>query len=265
MPVKKRGRNGSPASDPASTLGLPASVRACLFDLDGVLTRTAELHAAAWKQMFDRYLRQRATRLGTSFRPFDAKADYDTYVDGKPRSDGVRSFLASRHIVLAEGRADDPPGKETVAGLGNLKNEMVLRLIHESGVRTYEGSVRYVKVARSLGLACAVVSSSANCGEVLDAAHIRDLFDVMIDGIVARRLHLKGKPAPDSYLVAARRLGRTPKTAAVYEDALAGVQAGRAGRFAYVVGVDRVGQARALRSHGADIVVRDLAELLTPK
>jgi beta-phosphoglucomutase family hydrolase len=246
----------------STTLGLPAGVKACLFDLDGVLTRTATLHAAAWKQMFDQFLRKRATETNTRFKPFDIKADYDRYLDGKPRSDGVRSFLASREIKIPDGRPSDHPGAETVVGLGNLKNEMVLKLIRETGVETYKGSVRYVKAARAHGFSCAVVSSSTNCREVLRSAGIQDFFDVMIDGIAARRFHLKGKPAPDTYLAAARRLHAAPKAAAVYEDALAGVEAGRAGRFGLVVGVDRVGQAEALRHHGADIVVSDLAELL---
>ena len=212
--------------------------------------------------MFDGYLRGRARRDGSRFRPFDEKADYDRYLDGKPRYDGVRSFLSSRGIRIPEGRPGDRPGSETVTGLGDLKNEMVLQLIRERGVRTYEGSIRYVRAARRRGLACAVVSSSTNCREVLRAAGIHRLFDVVVDGIVAHRCRLKGKPAPDTYLAAARRLRVGPGGATVYEDALAGVEAGRAGRFGLVVGVDRVGQAAALRRHGADIVVSDLAELL---
>jgi beta-phosphoglucomutase family hydrolase len=247
-----------------TTLGLPAGVQTCLFDLDGVLTQTAKLHAAAWKQMFDHFLRQRAARTNTRFKPFELKADYDRYLDGKPRYDGVRSFLTSRGIKIPEGQPSDPPGTETVTGLGNLKNEMVLKLIREKGVETYEGSIRYVKAAREQGFPCAVVSSSTNCREVLRSAGIQNLFDVMIDGIAARRFRLKGKPAPDTYLAAARRLHARPERAAVYEDALAGVEAGRAGRFGFVVGVDRVGQAEALRRHGADIVVSDLAELVDP-
>jgi beta-phosphoglucomutase family hydrolase len=254
---------GSIQSAP-TRLGLPAGVHACLFDLDGVLTRTAKLHAAAWKQMFDHFLRQRARRTDTRFKPFDKKSDYDRYVDGKPRYDGVRSFLASRGIQLPEGKPSDPPGEETVTGLGNLKNEMVLKLMRKVGVETYEGSIRYVKAARQRGFSCAVVSSSTNCREVLRVAGIQKLFDVMIDGVVARRSRLKGKPAPDTYLAAARRLDARPGEAAVYEDALAGVEAGRTGRFGFVVGVDRVGQAAALRRHGADIVVSDLSELLDP-
>ncbi|MDX6642189.1 MAG: hypothetical protein QOD76_151, partial [Solirubrobacteraceae bacterium] len=225
-------------------------------------TKTAEIHAAAWKQMFDAYLRERAARTGEPFRPFDAKADYDEYVDGKPRDDGVRSFLASRGIELPEGDPGDPPDRETVAGLGNRKNQIVLQLIHDHGVEPYEGSVRYLHAARDAGLRRAVVSSSTNCKDVLEAAGIADLLEVRIDGIVAEREHLRGKPAPDTFLAGARALDVAPAQAAVYEDALAGVEAGRAGRFGVVVGVDRVGQADALRAHGATVVVQDLAELL---
>ena len=243
-------------------LGLPDSVRVCLFDLDGVLTQTAKVHAAAWKQMFDEFLGQGAARTGQPLVPFDPVADYDEYVDGKPRYDGVRSFLAARHIQLPEGAADDPPSAETVHGLGNRKNELVLRLIHERGVEAYDGSVRYVRAARDAGMPTAVVSSSANCRDVLRAAGIEELFDARIDAIVAEREHLRGKPAPDTFLAGARALGVGPDASSVFEDALAGVEAGRAGRFAFVVGVDRVGQADALRAHGADVVVRDLDELL---
>jgi beta-phosphoglucomutase family hydrolase len=241
---------------------LPDEVTACLFDLDGVLTQTAKVHAAAWKQMFDDYLRRRASATREEFVPFDEIRDYDEYVDGKPRYDGVRSFLASREIELPQGTPGDPPEAETIDGLGNRKNEIVLELIREHGVEPYEGSVRYVQAARSAGLRRAVVSSSTNCHDVLAAAGIADLFEEIIDGVVAERDHLKGKPAPDTYLAGARALGVAPTAAAVYEDALAGVEAGRAGGFGIVVGVDRVGQADALRAHGADIVVRDLAELL---
>jgi beta-phosphoglucomutase family hydrolase len=243
-------------------LGLPNGVRACLFDLDGVLTKTATVHAAAWKQMFDAYLRERAERTGEEFVPFDPKTDYGEYVDGKPRADGVRSFLQSRGIELPEGSSDDPPGAETISGLGNRKNELVVRLIREQGVEPYEGSVRYLEAVRDAGLRRAVVSSSANCHDVLIAAGIDDFFEARIDGVVAKHDHLKGKPAPDTFLAAARELDAAPGEAAVFEDALAGVAAGRAGNFASVVGVDRLGQADALREHGATIVVSDLAELL---
>jgi beta-phosphoglucomutase family hydrolase len=245
-------------------LGLPEGVRACLFDLDGVLTKTARVHAAAWKEMFDTFLRERETAGKEPFAPFDPVADYDEYVDGKPRDDGVRSFLAARGIELPEGEESDPITAQTVAGLGNRKNQIVLRMIRAEGVDAYEGSVRYVRAAREAGLHRAVVSSSRNCREVLIAARIEDLFEERIDGAVAEREHLKGKPAPDTFLAGARALGVAPEQAVVFEDALAGVAAGRAGGFAYVVGVDRVGQAEELREHGADIVVRDLEELLVP-
>jgi beta-phosphoglucomutase family hydrolase len=243
-------------------LGLPDGTRACLFDLDGVLTKTAVVHNAAWKEMFDAYLQERSRRTGEPFVPFDPGRDYDEYVDGKPRADGTRSFLASRGIELPEGSDDDPPSAETVHGLGTRKNEIVLRRIREDGVEAYESSVRYVRAARDAGLRRAVVSSSANCRDVLIAAGIEDLFEARIDGVVAGREHLRGKPAPDTFLAAARALGLGPQAAAVFEDALAGVEAGRAGRFRFVVGVDRTGQADALKKHGADIVVADLAELL---
>jgi beta-phosphoglucomutase family hydrolase len=237
-------------------LGLPQPIEACLFDLDGVLTPTAKVHAAAWKEMFDEFLR------GRGERPFDAVSDYDEYVDGRPRLDGVRAFLDSRGIELPEGDPGDPPGAETVAGLGNRKNELVLRVFREQGVEAYPGSVRYVQAVREAGLRRAVVSSSANTVEILAAAGISDLFDSVVDGNVRRREGLQGKPAPDTFLYAARALGLEPVQAAVFEDALAGVAAGRAGRFGLVVGVDRVGQAEALSEHGADVVVSDLAELL---
>jgi beta-phosphoglucomutase family hydrolase len=246
----------------ADLLGLPADIHALLFDLDGVLTPTAKVHAAAWKQTFDDFLRQRAQESGTQFVPFDEIADYDEYVDGKPREDGVRSFLNSRGIELPEGSSGDPTDAETVHGIGNKKNERVLRLIREQGVETYDGSVRYVREAQRAGLLSAVVSSSANCRDVLAAAGIDDLFDAVVDGVVAAREHLHGKPAPDTFLAGAKALGVGPAHAAVFEDALAGVEAGRAGRFGYVVGVDRVGQRDALKAHGADIVVNDLADLL---
>jgi len=237
-------------------------VAACLFDLDGVLTMTAKVHAAAWKDMFDAFLAQRAEQRGETFVPFDVHSDYDEYVDGKPRMDGVRSFLASRGIELPAGGPDEAPGEETMYGLGDRKNELVLRMIRERGVEAYPGSVRYVRAARDAGLHRAVVSSSANCHDVLVAAGIDDLFETRIDGLVAEARHLNGKPAPDTFLAGAQALGVDPAKAAVYEDALAGVAAGRAGNFGFVVGVDRVGQAAALRQHGADVVVSDLADLL---
>lgn len=243
-------------------LGLPDGIRGCLFDLDGVLTKTAKVHAAAWKQAFDSFLLARSRATGTPFVPFDPVRDYDEYVDGKPREEGTRSFLAARGIDLPEGDPDDPPGAQTIHGLSNRKNQILLQLLRSEGVEAYAGSVRYVQAVCDRGLRRAVVSSSANCRDVLAAAHIEDLFEVRIDGIVAQRDHLRGKPAPDTFLAAASALGIEPPAAAVFEDALAGVAAGQAGRFGYVVGVDRVGQADALRAHGADIVVNDLAELL---
>jgi beta-phosphoglucomutase family hydrolase len=244
-------------------LGLPEGVTACLFDLDGVLTKTAKVHAEAWKQMFDDYLRAHAARTGEEFAPFDPVDDYDQYVDGKPRYDGVQSFLASRGLELPRGERSDPPDAETIDGLGNRKNEIVLRLIHERGVEAYEGSVSYVRAAAEAGLPRAVVSSSTNCRDVLVAAGIEGLFEARIDGVVAEREHLRGKPAPDTFLAGARALRTEPAAAAVFEDALAGVAAGRAGDFGFVVGVDRVGQADALREHGADVVVSDLGEMLS--
>jgi beta-phosphoglucomutase family hydrolase len=236
-------------------------VTACLFDLDGVLTRTATVHARAWGQMFDAFLAARTPEPGEDVRPFTAD-DYDRFVDGRPRLDGVRGFLRSRGIDLPEGTAGDPAGAPTVQGLGRRKNELVLQLLDADGVEVFEGSVRYVRAARVAGMGTAVVSSSANTAQVLAAAGIADLFDERIDGVVAASRGLPGKPAPDTFLAAAEALGVAPAAAAVFEDALAGVEAGRAGRFGYVVGVDRVGQAAELRRHGADVVVSDLDELL---
>lgn len=240
---------------------VPDGITACLFDLDGVLTKTAKLHSAAWKTMFDEYLRRPSDPLPAAFVPF-GPIDYQMYVDGKPRLDGVRSFLASRRIDLPEGTPDDPEGSHTVHGLGARKNALVLRLIREQGVEVYEGSVRFVNWLREAGLRLAVVTSSKNADEILAAARIASLFEVQLDGLVAQREQLRGKPAPDTFLAAARALGASPAQAAVFEDALAGVEAGRAGRFGWVVGVDRAGQAEALRQRGADIVVQDLAELM---
>jgi beta-phosphoglucomutase family hydrolase len=243
-------------------LGLPDGVTACLFDMDGVVTKTAIVHAAAWKEMFDEFLRDWSAKNGTPFVPFDPNKDYDDYVDGKPRLDGTRSFLQSRSISLPEGSESDPPGTQTVWGLSNRKNELVLKVLARDGVEVYDGSIRYITAARAAGRRTAIVSSSANTVAVLKAAGITDLFDVRVDAQVAKERGLHGKPAPDTYLEAARMLGVSAKEAAVYEDAQAGVAAGRAGGFGLVVGVDRVGQADALRAHGADIVVKDLSELL---
>ena len=243
-------------------LGVPDPTRGFLFDLDGVLTQTAKQHAAAWKLMFDEFLARRAQDTGEPFTPFDSGADYDTYVDGKPRLAGTQSFLASRHIELPTGTPQDPPGAPTRHGLSNRKNDLVLELIRTQGVAVYPGSVRYLHAARDAGFPCAVVTSSANAEQVLTSAGLSELFDARVDGLVALREGLAGKPAPDTYLAGARLLGVPPDAAVVFEDALAGVAAGRAGQFGYVVGVDRVGQADALRAHGADVVVRDLAELM---
>jgi beta-phosphoglucomutase family hydrolase len=237
-------------------LGLPDDITACLFDLDGVLTKTAEVHARAWKETFDRFLAKRGEKA------FDLVHDYDEYVDGKPRLDGVRDFLASRGIELPEGASDDPPDAETVNGLANAKNELVLSLIREQGVEAYDGSVRYLRAAREAGLRRAVVSSSHNCHDVLVAAGIEELLEVRVDGVVAEERHLRGKPAPDTFLEAARILGVAPAHAVVFEDALAGVQSGHDGGFGFVVGVDRAGQRDGLLAHGATVVVDDLAELL---
>ena len=243
-------------------LGLPDDIRAFLFDLDGVLTQTATVHAAAWKDTFDAFLRAEAARTGGQFVPFDAVTDYDTYVDGRPRLDGTRAFLHSRGIDLPEGTEDDPPNARTVQGISRAKNDTVLRLIREQGVAPYEGSVAYVRRLRELGLPSAVVSSSANCRDVLRSAGILDLFDLIVDGVVAKQQALPGKPAPDVYLYAARELGVEPAHAVVFEDALAGVASGRAGGFGAVVGVNRTGQADELRRDGATVVVDDLSELL---
>jgi beta-phosphoglucomutase family hydrolase len=243
-------------------LGLPDTAQACLFDLDGVVTKTALVHAAAWKQMFDGFLRQWATGHGTEFVPFDQVREYDQYVDGKPRLDGTRSFLQARGIELPEGSPDDPPTAQTVNGLSNRKNALVLDLIDKQGVQVYDGSVRYLRAVRAAGLRTAVVSSSANTVQVLTVAGIADLFDARIDGVVAKERGLAGKPAPDTFLAGARELGVPPSAAVVFEDALAGVAAGHAGHFGLVVGVNRTGQAQELLKHGADIVVDDLEELL---
>ena len=243
-------------------LGLPDTVRACLFDLDGVLTDTASVHRKAWKAMFDAYLRERSQRTGEPFVPFDIAADYLTYIDGKKREDGVRSFLAARDITLPEGDSDDAASAETVNGLGNRKNEQFHQSIHEDGVKVFEGSRHYLEAVAAAGLAVAVVSSSSNTREVLEVTGLDKFVQRRVDGVTMREEHIAGKPAPDSFLRAAELLGVEPAKASVFEDALAGVEAGRHGNFGCVVGVDRVGQAEALRRKGADIVVADLAELI---
>jgi beta-phosphoglucomutase family hydrolase len=241
--------------------GLPENVRTCLFDLDGVLTDTASVHTKAWTRMFDDFLRARAARTGERFVAFDPVEDYRTYIDGKKREDGVRSFLAGRGITLPEGDVDDG-SDETVHGLGNRKNDMFQQTLHTDGVTVFEGSRRYLQTVSEAGLAIAVVSSSANTREVLELTGLNRYVGVRVDGLTMREENIPGKPAPDSFLRAAQLLDTPPAGAAVFEDALAGVQAGHAGGFGIVVGVDRLGQADALRSHGADVVVTDLADLL---
>jgi beta-phosphoglucomutase family hydrolase len=248
-PPRARDATRSRAAYTRAMLGLPEGVNALLFDLDGVLTQTAKVHAAAWKEMFDGFLRERE---GEGFEPFTSD-DYNRCVDGKPRYDGVRSFLRSRGI-------DDD--EALVRELGDRKNDMVQQKIRQDGVEVYEGSRRYVEAARDAGLHMAVVSSSANTEEVLRVTGLAEFFEARVDGVVAQQQGLPGKPAPDTFLGGARRRGAAPAKAAVFEDALAGVQAGKAGSFGAVIGVDRVGQADALREHGADTVVQDLEELL---
>lgn len=243
-------------------LGLPDSVRVLLFDLDGVLTRTASVHARAWTETFDEFLRDHAERMNEPFVPFDPVADYAAYVDGRRRVDGVRDFLGSRDISLPLGTPTDSPERGTLNGVGNRKNERILQLLSTEGVDVYPGSLRYLQAAEEQGLRCAVVSSSANAALVLDVTGLESRIEVLVDGSLAHALGLPGKPAPDTFLEAARRLGVPPGEAAVFEDALVGVAAGRAGHFGYVVGVDRLGQADALRAQGADVVVSDLDELL---
>jgi beta-phosphoglucomutase family hydrolase len=243
-------------------LGLPDGITACLFDMDGVVTRTAVVHAAAWKEMFDDFLREWSAKTGTEFVAFDPVRDYDEYVDGKPRLEGTKSFLESRSISLPIGEPSDPSGTHTVWGLSNRKNDLVLKVLARDGVEVYDGSSRYIAAVRAARLRTAIVSSSANTAQVLAAGGISDLFDVRVDAQAASARGLRGKPAPDTFLEAARMLGVPAEAAAVFEDALAGVAAGRAGGFGFVVGVDRVGQAAELRAHGADVVVQDLADLL---
>lgn len=235
---------------------------AVLFDLDGVLTDTASLHATAWKRMFDEFLQRWSAEHGHPFTPFQIRRDYLQYVDGKPRFEGVASFLESRRIVLPEGDATDAPDADTIHGLGSRKNELVLRLIEEEGVTSFEGGLRFVRHVRDAGLKTAVVSSSKNAGQVLLAADMTHLFDDRVDGVVAEEMRLPGKPAPDTFLEAARRLGATPDRTVVVEDAIVGVEAGRLGGFGFVIGVDHEGEPDRLIAHGADVVVDDLGELV---
>ena len=254
-------RTPAPAATGATGLGLPDDVGVLLFDLDGVLTETATLHAAAWKEMFDEFLARWSADHGEPYAPFTMR-DYILHVDGKPRADGVRSFLAARGIPLPEGDPGDEPSAATVHGLGNRKNELIQQVIRDRGVQPFEGARRYVEAARAAGLRRAVVSSSANASALLEASGMDRLFDIVVDGNTAVQDHLAGKPAPDMFLAAARRLGVGPETAAVFEDAIAGVRAGRRGGFRYVVGVGRGTHAGELLQEGADVVVGDLAELL---
>jgi beta-phosphoglucomutase family hydrolase len=235
---------------------------AVLLDLDGVITDTASVHAACWKQMFDEYLHKRASERGESFRPFDVDADYRLYVDGKPRYDGVRDFLISRGIALPEGSPHDPPQAETVDGLGNRKAALVNKIVQERGVEPYPGSVELIHQLRHQGFKIAVVTSSENCIAVLKAAKLDQFFDIQVDGNVIRAKHLAGKPAPDTYLMGARLFGVEPARAVVIEDALSGVEAGSNGSFGLVIGVARKGNAEELRHHGAHMVVNDLSELV---
>lgn len=235
---------------------------AVLLDLDGVITDTARLHAACWKQMFDEYLQKRATQREEAFRPFDVATDYRVYVDGKPRFDGVRDFLTSRDIPLPAGRPDDPPQTETVCGLGNRKNDLVNKVIEEVGVQPYKGSVEFIHQLRDRGFKVAVVTSSRNCAAVLKAAKLAESFDVRVDGNTVDAQHLAGKPAPDTFLMAAKLLRVAPARAVIIEDAISGVEAGSRGKFGLVIGVARKGDADVLRRHGANLVVGDLGELV---
>ena len=244
-------------------LGLPDEIRACLFDVDGVLTETAIVHRAAWKKTFDLFLGRHPGLTPEQSGEF-TDDDYNAHVDGKPRHDGVRDFLASRGIVLAEGSVDDPVDTPTVKGIANRKNVLVLAELEEHGVTPYVGSLRYLEAVRAAGLRIAAVTASANGEAIIEAGGFTEFCEARIDGIVAARDKLKGKPAPDPFLAGARALGVEASQAAVFEDAISGVQAGRAGRFGFVIGVNRVGQADALRENGADLVVDDLAELLDP-
>lgn len=241
----------------AGPFGLPDAIRVCLFDLDGVLTRTATVHFSAWKRAFDEFLHRYHPG-----EPEFSQLDYNRYVDGKHRADGVRGFLASRGITLPEGGPDDSPNAATVAAIAARKNEMVLRELDENGVEIYAGSVRYLRAVKEAGLRTAVVTASANGEKVIEAAGFADLIDTRVDGVVAARDGLRGKPEPDTFLAGARLLGVEPAAAVVFEDAISGVQAGRSGGFGYVVGVDRVGQSDALAAAGADVVVTDLEQLM---
>jgi trehalose 6-phosphate phosphatase len=232
------------------------SIKALIFDLDGVITQTAKVHAQAWKQMFDDYLLKRGSREGTAYEPLHIAMDYRQYIDGIPRYDGVRNFLASRHIVLPEGSPEDAAGSETVAGLGNQKNVYFHELIAQGGVEVYTDTVAFIKLHIAQGYRTAVISASKNCKAILAAAGLEELFEVRVDGNVSVKLELRGKPSPDIFIEAARQLGVQPQESAVFEDALAGVKAGRAGKFALIVGINRTGEAaEEFIQHGADLVL----------
>jgi beta-phosphoglucomutase family hydrolase len=262
-PSRKRPPRCRPREWGTPVLGLPDGIKVCLFDLDGVLTDTAAVHRRAWKAMFDDFLSNQANATGGQFQEFSADNDYPQYVDGKTRDDGVRSFLQSRGIELPEGQPDDASDAETVNGLANRKNDLFQISLHRDGVTVFDGSRRYLQAVTDAGLPVAVVSSSANTEEVLHIADLEKFVQCRVDGVTIRTEHLPGKPAPDTYLRGAQLLNVEPAEAAVFEDALAGVQAGRAGHFGVVIGVDRIGHADALRDNGADVVVKDLADLLT--
>ncbi len=232
-----------------------------IFDLDGVITQSAGVHARAWKRMFDEYLSIRESRTGKQYEPFDIKQDYYTYVDGKPRYEGVESFLESRDIHLDYGSPDDSPETETICGLGNRKNEMFQEVLEQKGVKVYDTSIEFIRQLRDTGFKTAVVSSSKNCRKIVEKVGVQDLFDTMVDGIRSEKENLKGKPAPDIFLAAAHDLGVAPERAVVIEDALSGVEAGNTGNFGYVVGIDRGAGRHALEAHGADVVVSDLKEI----
>jgi beta-phosphoglucomutase family hydrolase len=241
----------------------PERFDAVLFDLDGVLTSTAEIHAAAWKTMFDDYLRKRAAERAEAFRPFEIATDYKLFVDGRPRYEGVRNFLDSRGIKLPQGTPESPPGEKSICGLGNVKDALVQEAIDAGRVQSFPGSIDFARRIKAMGLRTAVVTSSRNCTPVLRAAGIADLFEAQVDGLTIEQQRLRGKPAPDSFLKAAEQLRVSPSRAIVVEDAIAGVQAGQAGRFGLVIGIDRHGDGDALRKNGADLVVTDLSDLLT--
>ncbi len=245
---------------PVITLS-PRDFDAVSFDLEGVLTKTADIHAMPWKKLFERFLEQRAAETGEPFVPFDLDTDYRRYVDGKPRYDGVTAFLISRGVELPHGTSEDGPEAQSIQGLGNRKDQYFLEHLRQHGIETYEPSIALVRTLRAQEMKTAIVSSSNNCAEVLEVAGIAQLFDTRVDGVDTTRLHLQGKPAPDAFLEASRRLGTEPSRVVVVEDAIAGVEAGRAGQFGCVIGVDRSGHSQALREAGADVVLTNLGQV----